>query len=436
MRVLGITETCDLGSLYMRLLADGHEVKVSITEPLAKGTMAGLVPHVRDWRAELDWVRAASADGVILFEAIGFGELQDQLRGDGFNVIGGSALGDRLENDRAFALNLLRVQGLHIAPMTEFATAKSALADLKARPRRCVFKRCDSAGETFVGVVDDGSDIAALLLARPIPTGQRFILMDHVQGIETGVGAYFNGERFLRPACLDWEHKRFFAGNMGELTGEMGTVATFEGSTELFDTTLAPLEPLLRTARHVGWVNLNTIINEQGVWPLELTCRFGYPGYAVLEPLQSLSWADLFRRMLASGRASFEFRPGFSVCVVLTTPPMPLSRKEVDAPIGLPVMIGREIDPGHLHLGEVGLSGTQLVTSGLYGWTAVVTGTGDTVANAKADAYANAASVQTPNMRYRLDIGDALINGGLEALFKWGWLNSMPPERIASQIVR
>jgi hypothetical protein len=31
MRFLGVTETCDLGSLYMRLLAEGREVKVVST---------------------------------------------------------------------------------------------------------------------------------------------------------------------------------------------------------------------------------------------------------------------------------------------------------------------------------------------------------------------------------------------------------------------
>ena len=80
MRVLAITETCDLGSLYQRLIGGGHQVKVSISEPLANGTMAGLVPQVADW-SELPWIRQAGVEGIIMFEAVGFGELQDELRG-------------------------------------------------------------------------------------------------------------------------------------------------------------------------------------------------------------------------------------------------------------------------------------------------------------------------------------------------------------------
>jgi phosphoribosylamine--glycine ligase len=432
-RVLGITETCDLGSLYLRLIGEGHEVKVSISEPLAQGTMAGLVPHVSDWRSELPWLREAGADGLIIFEAVGFGELQDELRRGGFNVVGGSAFGDRLENDRAYALGLLCGDRVKSAPTTEFSSPADALEDLRSRPRRCVFKLCDTAGETFVGTFDDGSDIAALLEVQA--PSRPFILMDHVEGVETGVGAYFNGARFLRPACLDWEHKHFFAGNMGELTGEMGTVATFRGSEKLFQATLARLEPLFRDAGHVGWVNLNTIVNEDGVWPLEYTCRFGYPGFAVLEPLQAVAWGTLLKDLVSDASSSFETHPGFSLCVVLTTPPMPLSRKEYDAPVGLPVAVD-DIDPRHLHLGEVGLADSGLVTSGLYGWTAVVTGTGDTITEAKAAAYASAARVRAPNLRYRLDIGDMLIAGDLERLSTWGWVNSNPSDRTASQIVR
>jgi phosphoribosylamine--glycine ligase len=428
MRILGVSETCDLGSLYLRLRGEGHDVRVSVSEPLAAGTMKGLVPRTQDWRAELDWVRSAGRDGLILFEAVGFGELQDALRAQGYNVIGGSKLGDRLETDRAFALQLLASQGLRVPPVMEFTKVADALADLAARPRRCVFKMSASSGETFVGSFDDGSDVAALLQSKAPLSGTPFVLMDHVAGIETGIGAYFNGNNFLAPACLDWEHKRFFAGDMGELTGEMGTVATFEGSEALFEATLAPLEPRLREGGHVGYVNLNTIIGAEGISPLEFTCRFGYPGFAVLEPLQASSWGELFSAMIGAETKSFDFRPGFSLCVVLTTPPFPYSRHEVAADVGLPVLIG-DIPHEHFHPGEVGGSGSQLVTSGVYGWTAVATGTGATVREAKEQAYRHARQIRAPSLRYRLDIGDKLMGGELEMLAEWGWLTPMPDSR-------
>ena len=418
--------------MYLRLLREGHDVRVSIRNPLASGTMAGMIPRSRNGRADLSWVRDAGDDGLILFEAVGFGELQDSLRADGYNVIGGSAFGDRLENDRAFAQQFLQELGLKVAATREFRDARDACADLEANPRRCVLKLSASAGETFVGALPDGRDIAALLNVRP--PSSNFVLMDYVEGVETGVGAYFNGTKFLKPACLDWEHKHFFAGDLGELTGEMGTVATFQCSAELFAATLSRLEASLREARHVGWVNLNTIINEEGVWPLEFTCRFGYPGFAVLEPLQVSGWGDVFASIVA-GSEGLPTHDGFSVAVVLSTPPFPHSRKDVDAPVGLPLLVG-DIEEEHLHLGEVGLEQGELVTSGLYGWTAVITGTGPTIQTAKAAAYTRTGEILTPNLRYRLDIGDKLIDGQLQQLIDWGWMKPIPSSRMASQIVR
>jgi phosphoribosylamine--glycine ligase len=424
MRFLGVTETCDLGSLYMRLVADGHEVKVFVEEEGASGTMAGLVPRTEDWRAELEWV---GGDGIILFEAVseGYGELQDRLRGEGYQVIGGSAFGDRLENDRAYAQALLAGLGLPVAAVKEFDDPAAGDAFLAANPGRYVLKFSGpdfASSDNYVGRLADGADVRAMLAARFRSRGNEpapYILMAHVEGVEMGVGAYFDGERFLAPACLDWEHKRFFAGDMGELTGEMGTVATFEGSRRFFDLTLARIAPLLSEHGHVGYVNLNTIVNEQGIWPLEFTCRFGYPGFAVLEPLQATGWADLLALLARGSAASFETRPGFSVGIVLTVPPFPYSRKQVDEPVGLPILLdpGRSAaDRANIHFGEVGLDGERLVTSGLYGWTMVVTGTGPNVAAARSAAYERAGRIFVPGLRYRLDIADRLIASDYEAV--------------------
>src|SRR3546814_14690146 len=97
MHFLGVTETCDLGALYLRLKDEGHEVKVAISDPEAHGTLAGLVERVDDWRAELDWIRAAGRDGVIRFESVSAGcvPLQDALRDESPQVIGRSPSVDR-----------------------------------------------------------------------------------------------------------------------------------------------------------------------------------------------------------------------------------------------------------------------------------------------------------------------------------------------------
>jgi phosphoribosylamine--glycine ligase len=445
MRFLGIGDSCDLGALYLRLLADRHEVKVDVAEPLCHGTLAGLVERTPDWRAELDWLRAAGRDGIVIMENVahGRGAIAEQLRRDGFNVIGGSRYGDRLENDRAYAQRVLAELGLPTARTVEFESEAEATRFLDAHPGRYVLKFNGpgfASSDNYVGRLPDGRDVRAVLSLKMRQRGGRptsFVLMEHVDGIEMGVGAYFNGERFLSPACLDWEHKRFFPGDLGELTGEMGTVVTCERTRSFFERTLGRMETLLRDNGHCGYVNLNTIVNERGIWPLEFTCRFGYPGFAILDPLQETSWAELFGMMARRSSLAFATRPGFSVGIVLTTPPFPYTRRDVAELVGLPVLFDGELSDEerlHLHYGEVGLEAGALVTSGLYGWTMVVTGVAPSIALAQAKANRLAERVMIPNVRYRRDIGARLIAGDYERLERLGVLD--PADKGAKAAAR
>ena len=436
MRFLGIGDTCDLNSLYVRLVEDGHAVKVAISEPLCHGVLAGIVERVDDWEAELDWVRQAGPDGIVLFENVASerGALQDDLRRDGFHVVGGSAYGDRLEKDRAYAQGVLAGIGLSTAGVWEFEAADPALAFLRERPGRYVLKFSGDgfgAADNYVGRMRDGADVAAVIsvkLAAREREGKatRFILMERLEGVEMGVGAYFDGERFLLPACLDWEHKHFFPGDLGELTGEMGTVVTYDRTDAFFARTLAPMAPLLRENGYLGYININTIVNEAGIWPLEFTCRFGYPGFAILDPLQETRWADLFRLMTTRTGPAFRIRPGFAVGIVLTTRPFPFIRTYVPEPVGLPVLFEGELTPAdraNLHYGEVGLVDGQLVTAGYHGWTIVATGVGLSLREARDAAVALADRVVVPNLRYRRDIGEKLLGGQFAEVERLGLLD-------------
>jgi phosphoribosylamine--glycine ligase len=79
-----------------------------------------------------------------------------------------------------------------------------------------------------------------------------------VRRAEVGVGAYFDGRRFLSPVCLDWEHKRSSPVDLGELTGEMGTLVTYEGGERLFRGDAGADGGTSGGVGVVGYINVNT----------------------------------------------------------------------------------------------------------------------------------------------------------------------------------
>ncbi len=432
MRFLGIGEYCSLGDMYHRLQKEGHEVRVYIETPEARDIYGGMLHQTPHWYLELDWVRAAGKNGVILFESATKGEIQDRLRRDGYQVIGGSTFGDRLEGDRAFGQEILRSIGLKTARSVCYTDFAAAIDFVRTAPARYVYKinGADSLRTcNYVGEMDDGTDIIALLSLQQAQWRQTerpdFVLMEHIDGIEVGVGAYFNGEFFLQPACLDWEHKKFFPGDLGELTDEMGTVVTYRGAERIFDLTLRRMESVLRAHGYCGYINLNLIANEHGLWPLEFTSRFGYPGFAICEALHAEAWDDIFRRMLRRDSTEFQTRAGFAAGVVLTVPPYPHVHGYDVLSKGVPVSFRGELttaESKNLHFAEVAWRHDRMVSSGMTGYIGVATGIGATVEQACDQARALARKVVVPNLRYRNDIGRRVIERDLAGLKALGFV--------------
>ncbi len=433
MRFLGIGETNDLGDMYLRLMQEGHEVRVFMSDENSAGVMQDMLRFTGDWQNELGWLREAGRDGVALFETASHGQIQDELRRDGFNVIGGSAFGDRLEIERDFGQDILSGLGLKTARNTVFADFDDAIEFVRTSPGRYVFKLNGtnwSSTRSYVGQMDSGADMIAMLsLTRDTWTLEEdpsFVLMDYLSGVEVGVGAFFNGKQFLSPANLDWEHKKFFPGDIGEMTGEMGTIVTYRGAKRMFDVTLARIAPMLKESGYCGYINLNTIVNEDGIWPLEFTCRFGYPGFPILDSLHRERWGSIFAGMTDGSQTMIDTRDGYSVGVVLTVPPFPYSEGYQELGKGTPICFRDSLtdaDRDALHFCEVSRSNGQLVTAGMIGYIMVVTGLGDSVEDARAQAYERVGKVVIPNCRYRNDIGMRFITEDRARMQKLGLLD-------------
>lgn len=443
MKFLGIGEYCDLGAMYIRLMEAGHEVKVYVENADYHDVYAGMLTFTADWHSELAWIREAKHDGIILFESACKGCIQDALRKDGYQVIGGSAFGDRLESDREYGQQVMLEMGMQVANTYQFTDYDKAIQFIRTTNKRYVYKSNGADCErtrNYVGMTEDGSDLITLLTHYQNQLDKTlivdFVLMDYISGIEIGVGAYFNGEQFLQPACLDWEHKHFFPNNLGELTGEMGTIVTYGGAEIIFQRTLHHLESRLKESGYCGYINLNMIANYEGLWPLEFTSRFGYPGYSICGALHQDSWETLFRRMLKKSSLYIATHSGFAAGVVLNVPPFPYNYGYEVLSKGMPIMFqpsliesdqqGLHFNQLHfnqLHFNEVAKLDNILVTSGVSGNVATAVGIGATIEEARQQVYDLAAKVILPNMRYRHDIGANLMAGDLQQLISWGYIN-------------
>jgi phosphoribosylamine-glycine ligase len=212
------------GDLAWQLKKEGHEVKVFIEKETDQDVYDGFLEKVPDWKSLTDW-----AD-VIVFDDIGFGDYADSLRQKGKLVIGGSRYTDKLEEDREFGQEEMKKAGMLVLPHWDFMDFDSAIQFIRENPGRYVFKPSgntpsDSKGILFLGQEDDGKDLIEILeqnkktWARKI---KKFQLQKMAVGVEVAVGAFFNGEDFIYPINVNFEHKKLFPGDIGPYTGEMG----------------------------------------------------------------------------------------------------------------------------------------------------------------------------------------------------------------------
>jgi phosphoribosylamine--glycine ligase len=424
--------------LAWQVAREGHEVKYFIEAESDKEIGDGFVPKTDDWRAETDWADVVVFDDVWVGSEVGTGALAEELRAEGIAVVGGTPTTDRLESDRGFATDVLADNGVNTIESRVFHDFDAAVEHVRANPAAYVVKPLGEVQNVkrllYVGNEDDGSDVVDVLRAYEKAWGHRmtgFQLQRKVEGVEIAVCGFFNGDRFLEPVNFNFEHKRLFPGNIGPSTGEMGTSMFWAGRNRLFRETLGRLEGWLADEGYVGSIDLNCIVDDEDIYPLEFTPRFGYPTIALQEEGLETPTGEFFYR-LAHGE-DFEFRVhrGFQVAVRVVLPPFPFddpttydenSRNAaiVFASEGGATPAG-EAPPG-VHIEDAKRVDGQWRAAGESGMPLVVTGKGETMRAAQEQAYERVDDVLVPNCYYRDDIGERWIEADGDRLQAWGYL--------------
>lgn len=200
------------------------------------------------------------------------------------------------------------------------------------------------------------------------------------------------------------------------------TLMFWTHNNRIFELTLEKMKPALAASGYVGYIDVNCIANGTGIYPLEFTSRFGYPTISIhMEGITS-KWGKLLHSLAKGEDTELHTKKGFQVGVVIAVPPFPFNDDRTfrkfseDATI---LFKTQNLDG--IHLGEVKREGNDWRIAGRSGYSLVVTGSGNTTDEARAQAYRRVANIMIPNMFYRTDIGSGWVRDS-DLLLSYGYM--------------
>lgn len=402
---------------------EGHEVKMYTYDIPSKEIGYGFVQKVTQWEKHIDW-----AD-VIVFDYTGFGKMASDLRNKGKLVIGGTEYTDMLELDRNFGQSELKKHKIKVLPSEEFTSFNDAINYIEKHPNTYVIKPCGETQELkqllFVGSDDEGLDVIRVLRAYEKSWGDEFgnfQLQKKVKGVEVSVAAFFNGNEFIYPINITFEHKKLFPKELGVSTGEMGTSMFWTKDSPIFEATLLKFQNTLAKHNFIGHIDINCIVNGNGIYPLEFTSRFGYPQIFIQRAGINEPMGELFYKLASKKQFKINVKKGFQVGAFIVVPPFPYEDKKTFNLFSKDAVVvfkknGKEgVHP--MHLKSVN---DQWLITGNTGIAVLVTGVGITMKDAQKMMYNRISNVIINNGYYRTDIGDRWSEDS-DKLWSWGLL--------------
>ncbi|WP_178915987.1 phosphoribosylamine--glycine ligase [Natronomonas gomsonensis] len=419
-----------IGDVAWQVSREGHDVKYYIEAESDKEIADGFVPKTDDWEAELEWADVIVFDDIWVGSEVGTGKLAEDLREDGHAVVGGTPNTDRLEEDRGYAMEVLEDHDVTTLDHREFSDFGAAIDYVNENPAPYVIKPLGEVQNVkrlvYVGREDDGSDVVDVLRAYEKAWGHRmkgFQLQRRVEGVEVAVCGFFNGNEFVEPINFNFEHKKLFPGNIGPSTGEMGTSMFWADPNDLFERTLGKLADFLAEEGYVGSIDLNCIVNDNGVYPLEFTPRFGYPTITLQEESFESPTGQFFYDLARGEDPNLQVHQGYQVAVRVVLPPFPFDDEKTydENSRNAAVVFDTDSREG-IHIEDAKNVDGQWRAAGESGMPLVVTGKGETMGAAREQAYGRIDDIVIPNLYYRDDIGERWIDGDGDRLLSWGYL--------------
>jgi phosphoribosylamine--glycine ligase len=345
-------------------------------------------------------------------------------------------MADKLEQNREFGQKIFNELGLKTVELKDFTDIEEAIFFIRDNPKKWVVKCNDHSRKfmTYIGEYACGKDTVSVLKSyynnRHI-NRERITLHERIDGIEMGVGRYFNGTDWVGPIEINFEHTKMFPDDVGPVTSEMGTLAWYDDDekNKLFVDILNKFKPYLQSINFKGDFEINCIVNEKGAYPLEVTARMGTPIVHLHSELHLSPWGEFLYAIADGKKYDLKYKKGFGIVNLIATPPFPYGKKHSKETLyGINIYLDRlndkEMESLHFEGVSMRVGGKdqgQHFISTDEGYIAYTTAVADTVEKARQESIKIIKKIVIPKAFYRNDIGKD-FEQQIPTLKKWGYI--------------
>jgi phosphoribosylamine--glycine ligase len=371
-------------------------------------------------------VRFARQEGVSLTvvgpeEPLSLG-IVDIFHNAGLRVFGPSKEAAQLEASKAFAKQLMRHADVPTSEFRVFDHPDPARHYVETREYPVVVKADGlAAGKGVIVCSTTEEALAAIerIMVREEfgrAAGRQIIIEKRLEGEELSVLAIVSG-RTLVPLQPTQDHKAVFDSDRGPNTGGMGAycpapVGTAELMAQVEESILVPTVHAMKRSRHAfrGVLYAGLMLTNQGPRVLEFNCRFGDPETQALLVRLKTDLLDLLEAAVEDrldefpeGRLEWDPRP--SVSVVMASGGYPGTFQKGKVITGL-AQAAKLPDIKVFHAGTRREKDLVLTDGGR---VLAVTALGESLADAKRNAYEAVAKIHFQGAHHRKDIADKAL---------------------------
>ena len=348
------------------------------------------------------------------------GGIVDLFEARGLRVFGPRKNAAILEGSKAFSKDLMKKYNIPTATYETFTSADDAKKYLETSEYPIVLKAdglalgkgvliCNTKEEALAGVDE-------LMLDKKFgDAGNTIVIEEFMTGREVSVLSFVDGNT-VKIMSSAQDHKRAKDGDEGLNTGGMGNFSPSPFYTEEVDDFCkkhiyqATVDAMKAEGREFkGVIFFGLMLTPKGPKVLEYNARFGDPEAQVVLPRLKNDIIDVFNACIDGtlDKIDLQFEDKACVCVILASDGYPLAYEKGKIITGLDNFKGKD---GYycFHAGTKFDDNGNIVTNG--GRVLGITAKGDTLKEARANAYAATEWVDFENKYMRHDIGKAIEN--------------------------